>query len=532
MEKYDTVEKIGEGGHGVVYKIRRTSDDVEFALKESCNKISATMLSEIVFLNYFHEHSVQLHEVIIDDKSINLVLDLWDGDLHHWDHESEEEVIQLFHWLGKVVSCFHSRRFILNDLKPSNILYRKRDGKIEFCLCDMGLCYNEIYMLSHGSLRGTYDWMSRDILTAHRLEERPSFDQAASGDWWAMGLTILAMFDENKSVFDIKNYYSATSSCSSYEDESFGTIYQSMMEEIGSFNLEEKLTVIQDEELKESLRNILVLGYRERLTNCRKMFHTEYSIEESTSYQWDLNFKLFQFSIDFFEKHYYENYCSTSNPNKRKLFIFLTIYASWLTHLRGVKYMVSIHFILMLLYGKPFDDEDDDNHRTIDEYFIDYIYCDEPKYLYRNIYYESYELKNLMVGSTLLQHYYAFERAIQDKDPAQFMFDTFFPFQRLEYSKEQIHSKTKLVSEVIPSYYEAWKYVQFEKETYISDYEAAICNGLLASYNPLLGCKLYRMKEKNKRFMFFILKYMNGHQIENLSSFNISYVDNHKHELK
>jgi len=148
MEKYQKIEKIGEGTYGVVYKAKNRLTGEFVALKKirleaEDEGIPSTAIREISILKELqHPNIVRLHDVIHTEKKLTLVFEFCDEDLKkHLDQAAAEGMTDqsikanLFQLLAGVAFC-HDRRVLHRDLKPQNLLVNK-DGELK--LADFGL---------------------------------------------------------------------------------------------------------------------------------------------------------------------------------------------------------------------------------------------------------------------------------------------------------------------------------------------------------------------------------------------------------
>jgi cyclin-dependent kinase len=149
MEKYQKVEKIGEGTYGVVYKARNRLTGELVALKKirleaEDEGIPSTAIREISILKELqHPNIVRLHDVIHTEKKLTLVFEFLDLDLKKFLDASAVESLApqtiktlLFQLLAGVSFC-HDRRVLHRDLKPQNLLINKEN--LELKLADFGL---------------------------------------------------------------------------------------------------------------------------------------------------------------------------------------------------------------------------------------------------------------------------------------------------------------------------------------------------------------------------------------------------------
>ena len=147
MEKYQKIEKIGEGTYGVVYKARNRMSGELVALKKirleaEDEGIPSTAIREISILKELqHPNIVRLHDVIHTEKKLTLVFEYLDQDLKKFLDSSDGGIdaftikSSLFQLLRGVAFC-HDRRVLHRDLKPQNLLINK-EGELK--LADFGL---------------------------------------------------------------------------------------------------------------------------------------------------------------------------------------------------------------------------------------------------------------------------------------------------------------------------------------------------------------------------------------------------------
>jgi len=87
LDKYQRIEKLGEGTYGVAYSARDLSNCNTVALKsirlsEVSEGIPSNAIREISFLkDLSHPNIVKLHEVILTEGQITLVLEYMEKDL-------------------------------------------------------------------------------------------------------------------------------------------------------------------------------------------------------------------------------------------------------------------------------------------------------------------------------------------------------------------------------------------------------------------------------------------------------------------
>eukprot|EP01067_Filipodium_phascolosomae_P001334 Filipodium_phascolosomae@DN1902_c0_g1_i2.p1 len=146
MEKYQKLEKVGEGTYGVVYKAQDAAGEV-YALKKirleaEDEGIPSTAIREISLLKELqHPNIVRLCDVIHTERKLTLVFEYLDQDLKKLLDVSQRGLEGsttksfLFQLLRGVTFC-HQHRVLHRDLKPQNLLIN-RQGALK--LADFGL---------------------------------------------------------------------------------------------------------------------------------------------------------------------------------------------------------------------------------------------------------------------------------------------------------------------------------------------------------------------------------------------------------
>lgn len=146
MERYQKLEKIGEGTYGVVYKAQDQSGEL-FALKKirletEDGGIPSTAIREIALLKELqHPNIVKLYDVLHTERRLTLVFEFLDQDLKKLldvcDGGLDPPTTRsfLYQLLRGIAHC-HERRILHRDLKPQNLLIN-REGALK--LADFGL---------------------------------------------------------------------------------------------------------------------------------------------------------------------------------------------------------------------------------------------------------------------------------------------------------------------------------------------------------------------------------------------------------
>ncbi|CAG0914369.1 unnamed protein product [Notodromas monacha] len=147
MQKYEKLEKIGEGTYGTVFKAKNKETLEIVALKrirldDDDEGVPSSALREICLLKELkHKNIVRLHDVIHSDRKLTLVFEHCDQDLKKYfdslNGGIDPEVVQSFMYqLLRGLGYCHARNVLHRDLKPQNLLINN-SGQLK--LADFGL---------------------------------------------------------------------------------------------------------------------------------------------------------------------------------------------------------------------------------------------------------------------------------------------------------------------------------------------------------------------------------------------------------
>ncbi|KAI3642043.1 hypothetical protein MP228_011598 [Amoeboaphelidium protococcarum] len=201
MEKYQKVEKLGEGTYGVVYKAQNRITQEIVALKRirldnEEEGIPCTAIREIALLKELrHPNIVRLMDVLHTEKKLTLVFEYLDSDLKKYcDSHSELDMgtvrILMQQILQGIAYC-HQKRILHRDLKPQNLLISK---KLELKLADFGLSRAfGVPVRSYSNEVVTLWYRAPDVLLGNK-----SYD--TSIDIWSIGC-IMGEMVNNRPVF-------------------------------------------------------------------------------------------------------------------------------------------------------------------------------------------------------------------------------------------------------------------------------------------------------------------------------------------
>lgn len=195
MERYQKLEKIGEGTYGVVYKAKdRISGEIialkKIRLEAEDEGIPSTAIREISLLKELqHANIVRLYDVVHTEKKLTLVFEYLDQDLKqyldHCEGGLETGILKSFlYQLLRGVGYCHHHRVLHRDLKPQNLLIN-REGELK--LADFGLARAfGIPVRSYTHEVVTLWYRSPDVLMGSRKYSTPV-------DIWSIGCIFAEM---------------------------------------------------------------------------------------------------------------------------------------------------------------------------------------------------------------------------------------------------------------------------------------------------------------------------------------------------
>lgn len=145
---YDTVEELGSGSFGQVFKVRNKKTGVIRALKTM--KLGQVKDQEIKIQQQLdHPHIVKLYEVFQDNKKMYLVMELCTGG-ELFDYivdtvgveSAEFTEMQACTYMTQIMGAMtymHSHSFVHRDIKPENFLLQNKERDAPVKVIDFGL---------------------------------------------------------------------------------------------------------------------------------------------------------------------------------------------------------------------------------------------------------------------------------------------------------------------------------------------------------------------------------------------------------
>ena len=193
---YKILEKLGEGGMGVVYKAKDTKLGRTVALKFLPDSFSADEEAKKRFLREAHSASMLDHPNICTIYEIN---DTEDGQLFismaFYEGETLrdkiakgpieiEEAIKITLQICEGLEKAHKNEIIHRDIKPANI-FITNDGIVKILDFGLAKAKGQTQLTKMGSTLGTVDYMSPEQATGNLVDKRT--------DIWSLGVMFYEM---------------------------------------------------------------------------------------------------------------------------------------------------------------------------------------------------------------------------------------------------------------------------------------------------------------------------------------------------
>ncbi|PVU92654.1 hypothetical protein BB561_003696, partial [Smittium simulii] len=177
MEKYQKIEKIGEGSYGIVFKAQnRTTSEIvalkRIRLDNEDEGVPCTAIREISLLKELkHPNIIALNDVLHTEKKLTLVFEYMDSDLKKFMDicGGDLDTFTIKHLLYQLlcgVEYVHKNKILHRDLKPQNLLISKKG---ELKITDFGLARTSSVPVSSYSHEVVTLWYrAPDILMGSR----------------------------------------------------------------------------------------------------------------------------------------------------------------------------------------------------------------------------------------------------------------------------------------------------------------------------------------------------------------------------
>jgi eukaryotic-like serine/threonine-protein kinase len=193
ISHYQILEKLGEGGMGVVYKAHDTNLDRFVALKFFPPHLSASEADKARFVQEAkaasalnHPNVCTIHDIQENDGQLFIVMEFVDGQTlgEKRGALSYKQAIDIGIQIAEGLAAAHERGVVHRDIKPDNIMLRK-DGIVQ--IMDFGLAKlrGASRLTKEGSTVGTAGYMSP--------EQVQGLDADHRSDIFSMGVVLFEL---------------------------------------------------------------------------------------------------------------------------------------------------------------------------------------------------------------------------------------------------------------------------------------------------------------------------------------------------
>ena len=194
ISHYQIIEKLGEGGMGVVYKAQDTSLDRFVALKFLPPHVAASSDDKARFLqeakavaSLAHPNICTIYSVEEEDGKAFIVMEYVDGKtLKDLDQNiGLKQAVEIGIQVADGLAAAHEKGIIHRDIKPDNIMIRK-DGRVQ--IMDFGLAKlrGVSRLTKEGTTVGTAGYMSPEQVQGLEIDHRT--------DIFSLGVVLYELF--------------------------------------------------------------------------------------------------------------------------------------------------------------------------------------------------------------------------------------------------------------------------------------------------------------------------------------------------
>jgi serine/threonine protein kinase len=183
VSHYKVLEKLGEGGMGVVYKAQDTKLDRLVALKFLPSQLSASEQDKARFVQEAkaasalnHPNVCTIHDIQDHDGQMFIVMEFVDGQTLRERKQSFsiKQVIDIGSQIADGLAAAHEQGIVHRDIKPENIMIRK-DGIVQimdFGLAKLRQASGASRLTKEGSTIGTIGYMSPEQVQGLDMDHR------------------------------------------------------------------------------------------------------------------------------------------------------------------------------------------------------------------------------------------------------------------------------------------------------------------------------------------------------------------------
>lgn len=180
ISHYEVLEKLGEGGMGIVYKARDTKLNRNVALKVLPHHVEGTEADKIRFLHeaqaaaaLSHANICTIHGIEEHEGQQFIVMEFVEGQTLQEKKSAltQKQVLDIGIQIAEGLAAAHEKGIVHRDIKPENIMIRK-DGTVQ--IMDFGLAKlrGASRLTKAGSAVGTAGYMSPEQIQGHETDHR------------------------------------------------------------------------------------------------------------------------------------------------------------------------------------------------------------------------------------------------------------------------------------------------------------------------------------------------------------------------
>mmetsp|Transcript_19434 Transcript_19434/g.38077 ORF Transcript_19434/g.38077 Transcript_19434/m.38077 type:complete len:602 (+) Transcript_19434:532-2337(+) len=201
VTKYEILNKLGEGGHAKVYRVRSLRDRRAYALKvvdkrQFANNRHARSLKDLmnealIMRSLNHPGIIQLVDIFSTDRTLLLIMELVHGGelfdrLVNKGSYPQAKARALIKNILLAVAYLHDLDIVHRDLKPENILMTSVESDVDIKLADFGLAKQE--NKGRRTLCGTIGYAAPEVLRREQSELGLG-TYGKEADMWSLGVT-------------------------------------------------------------------------------------------------------------------------------------------------------------------------------------------------------------------------------------------------------------------------------------------------------------------------------------------------------
>lgn len=183
IAQYHILEKLGEGGMGVVYKAQDTKLDRFVALKFLPPHLAASEQDKARFIqeaksasSLNHPNVCTIHDIAEHEGQLFIVMEFVDGKSlkEKKDQLGAKQILEIGIQVAEGLAAAHEKGIVHRDIKPDNIMIRK-DGIVQ--IMDFGLAKlftsgNVSRLTKAGTTLGTMGYMSPEQVQGMEVDHR------------------------------------------------------------------------------------------------------------------------------------------------------------------------------------------------------------------------------------------------------------------------------------------------------------------------------------------------------------------------